>query len=50
MQIEFHNGFPSQARCRLFLQFAHAGVVRTAAFTVEIRPSAARLHRVFRRR
>jgi hypothetical protein len=37
-QIEFHTEFPSQGRYRLFLQFAHAGVVRTAAFTVEIRP------------
>jgi hypothetical protein len=37
-RIEFHTEFPSQGRYRLFLQFAHAGVVRTAAFTVEIRP------------
>ena len=37
-QIKFHTEFPSQGRYRLFLQFAHAGVVRTAAFTVEIRP------------
>jgi hypothetical protein len=37
-QIEFHTEFPSQGRYRLFLQFAHAGVVRTAAFTMEIRP------------
>jgi len=37
-QIEFHTEFPSQGRYRLFLQFAHAGVVRTAAFTVEIQP------------
>src|ERR671916_2500208 len=37
-QIMFHTDFPSQGRYRLFLQFAHAGVVRTAAFTVEIRP------------
>jgi hypothetical protein len=37
-QVEFHTEFPSQGRYRLFLQFAHAGVVRTAAFTVEIRP------------
>jgi hypothetical protein len=37
-QIEFHTAFPSQGRYRLFLQFAHAGVVLTAAFTVEIRP------------
>jgi hypothetical protein len=38
VQIEFHTEFPSQGRYRLFLQFAHAGVIRTAAFTVEIRP------------
>jgi hypothetical protein len=37
-QIEFHTEFPSEGRYRLFLQFAHAGVVCTAAFTVEIRP------------
>jgi hypothetical protein len=37
-KIEFHTEFPSQGRYRLFVQFAHAGVVRTAAFTVEIRP------------
>jgi hypothetical protein len=37
-RIEFHSEFPSQGRYRLFLQFAHAGVVRTAAFTVEIQP------------
>ncbi len=37
-QIEFHTEFPSQGRYRLFLQFAHAGVVRTVAFTVEIQP------------
>ena len=36
-QIEFHTEFPSQGRYRLFLQFAHANVVRTAAFTVEVR-------------
>lgn len=37
-QIEFHSEFPSLGRYRLFLQFAHAGAVRTAAFTIEIRP------------
>ena len=37
-QIEFHTVFPSQGRYRLFLQFAHAGAIRTAAFTMEIRP------------
>ncbi len=37
-QIEFQTEFPSEGRYRLFLQFAHAGVVHTAAFTVEIRP------------
>jgi hypothetical protein len=37
-QIEFHTEFPSEGRYRLYLQFAHAGVVRTAAFTVEIQP------------
>jgi hypothetical protein len=37
-QIEFHTVFPSQGRYRMFLQFAHAGAIRTAAFTVEIRP------------
>src|SRR5918998_51786 len=37
-QIEFNTEFPSQGRYRLFLQFAHEGRVRTAAFTVEIRP------------
>jgi hypothetical protein len=36
-QIEFHTEFPSEGRYRLFLQFAHAGVVRTATFTVEVR-------------
>jgi hypothetical protein len=37
-QITFHAVFPSIGRYRLFLQFAHAGRVRTAAFTVEIAP------------
>ena len=35
-QIEFHAEFPSEGRYGLFLQFAHAGVVRTATFIVEI--------------
>jgi hypothetical protein len=34
-RIEFHASFPSLGRYRLFLQFAHQGSVRTAAFTVE---------------
>ncbi len=37
-RIAFHTEFPSQGRYRLFLQFAHAAVVRTAAFTVDISP------------
>jgi hypothetical protein len=35
-QIAFQAAFPSEGRYRLFLQFAHGGGVRTAAFTVEI--------------
>jgi hypothetical protein len=34
-EITFHAVFPSAGRYRLFLQFAHAGRVRTVAFTVE---------------
>jgi hypothetical protein len=34
--IRFHAAFPSPGRYRLFLQFQHAGQVRTAAFTVEV--------------
>jgi hypothetical protein len=37
-QVAFHAVFPSMGRYRLFLQFAHAGRVRTAAFTTEILP------------
>jgi hypothetical protein len=37
-RIEFHASFPSLDRYRLFLQFAHQGSVRTAAFTVENYP------------
>jgi hypothetical protein len=35
-RISFRAAFPSEGRYRLFLQFAHGGGVRTAAFTVEI--------------
>ncbi len=35
-EVSFHATFPSEGRYRLFLQFAHAGRVRTAAFTVEV--------------
>ncbi len=35
-RIAFRAAFPSQGRYRLFLQFAHGGRVRTAAFTVEV--------------
>jgi hypothetical protein len=35
-RIAFRAMFPSEGRYRLFLQFAHAGGVRTAAFTVEV--------------
>jgi hypothetical protein len=37
-QVTFHAVFPSMGRYRLFLQFAHAGRVRTVAFTAEISP------------
>ena len=37
-QITFHATFPSIGRYRLFLQFAHAGRVHTAAFTIDIAP------------
>ncbi len=37
-QVTFHAVFPSIGRYRLFLQFAHAGRVRTAAFTTEVSP------------
>lgn len=35
-EVAFRAAFPSAGRYRLFLQFAHAGAVRTAAFTVEL--------------
>ena len=35
-RISFRATFPSEGRYRLFLQFAHGGRVRTAAFTVEV--------------
>jgi hypothetical protein len=35
--IRFRATFPSAGRYRLFLQFQHAGQVRTAAFTVQVR-------------
>jgi hypothetical protein len=34
--IGFHTTFPSAGKYRLFLDFQHAGVVRTAAFTVSV--------------
>ena len=34
-RISFRATFPSEGRYRLFLQFAHAGGVKTAAFTIE---------------
>jgi hypothetical protein len=37
-RIGFRVAFPSLGRYRLFLQFAHERQVRTAAFTVEVRP------------
>ena len=37
-EVTFHAVFPSMGRYRLFLQFAHAGQVRTAAFTMEVSP------------
>jgi hypothetical protein len=35
-EIAFHATFPSVGRYRLFLQFAHAGGVRTAGCTVMV--------------
>ncbi|MDN4174480.1 hypothetical protein QWY28_16085 [Nocardioides sp. SOB77] len=35
-RAEFHTSFPSVGTYRLFLDFQHDGVVRTAAFTVEV--------------
>ena len=37
-RLTFHAVFPSIGQYRLFLQFAHEGRVRTAGFTVEVRP------------
>ena len=37
-QLAFHAVFPSIGRYRMFLQFAHTGRVRTAAFTVDVSP------------
>lgn len=34
--IRFHTSFPSAGTYRLFLDFQHGGVVRTASFTVEV--------------
>ena len=34
--ITFHTTFPTAGRYRLFLDFKHAGVVRTAVFTVSV--------------
>jgi hypothetical protein len=34
--LRFETTFPSAGRYRAFLQFRHAGVVRTAAFTLEV--------------
>ncbi|WP_244930221.1 hypothetical protein [Nocardioides sp. W7] len=34
--IRFHTSFPSAGTYRLFLDFQHEGVVRTASFTVEV--------------
>jgi hypothetical protein len=38
--ITFHTTFPSAGRYRLFLDFQHDGVVRTAEFTVSVDGSA----------
>ena len=34
--IGFHTAFPSEGDYRLFLDFQHQGVVRTAEFTVSV--------------
>jgi len=39
--IVFHTTFPSTGAYRLFLDFQHGGVVRTAAFTVNVSEAAA---------
>jgi hypothetical protein len=38
--IVFHTTFPSTGSYRLFLDFQHGGVVRTAAFTVNVSEAA----------
>jgi hypothetical protein len=40
-RITFHARFPSMGRYRLFLQFAHEGLVHTASFTSEVPPGEA---------
>ncbi|WP_122818835.1 hypothetical protein [Nocardioides pantholopis] len=35
-EVGFHTTFPSEGRYRLFLDFKHDGVVRTAAFTLTV--------------
>ena len=35
-EIVFNAAFPTAGRYRLYLQFRHDGVVRTAEFTVEV--------------
>jgi hypothetical protein len=40
-EIGFHTMFPSAGAYRLFLDFQHQGVVRTAAFTVNVSDEAA---------
>ncbi len=39
-EIGFHTTFPSAGAYRLFLDFQHHGVVRTAAFTVNVSEAA----------
>ena len=39
-EIGFHTTFPSAGAYRLFLDFQHHGVVRTAAFTVKVSEAA----------
>jgi hypothetical protein len=41
-EIGFHATFPSGGNYRLFLDFQHAGVVRTAEFTVSVGDGEAR--------
>ena len=40
-EVEFHTTFPSAGEYRLFLDFQHRGVVRTAEFTVPVPGAAA---------